>query len=91
MRRRAPVASAREAWEDARIPPDREAGLSEVVYRSEITLVRNQGVHRTATMPGGERVDFGVHGAIAEHYGVPADANKTVSATIDYVIAAAAG
>ncbi len=34
---------------------------------------------------------FGVHGAIAEHYGVPADAFEPHATTLDYVVAAAGG
>ena len=44
--------------------------MSEVVYRSRIHLVRNQGPHRSATMPAGETVEFGVHSEVAAHYGV---------------------
>jgi len=36
-------------------------------------------------------VTFGVHGAIAQHYGVAPDAFKPHATTIDYIVAAAAG
>ncbi len=65
--------------------------MGDVVYRSEIALTRNRGPLRTATMPGGESVDFGVHGAIAAHYGVSMDNFDPVSTTLDYIVAAAAG
>lgn len=65
--------------------------MSEVVYRSRVELTRNKGVHRTARLPVGEEVDFGVHGAVAAHYGVPLDVIDPVSTTLDYVVAAAAG
>lgn len=65
--------------------------MGEVVYRSEIALTRNRGPLRTAKMPGGESVEFGVHGAIAEHYGVSMENFSPVSTTLDYVVAAAAG
>lgn len=66
--------------------------MSEVVYRSEVTIVRDEGPLRTATVPGAsEPVLFGVHGAIAEHYKVPPDAYEPRATTIDYVIAAAGG
>ncbi len=65
--------------------------MGDVVYRSEIALTRNSGPLRTATMPVGESVEFGVHGAIAEHYGVSMENLSPVSTTLDYVVAAAAG
>jgi hypothetical protein len=44
--------------------------MSEVVYRSQITVTRHHGPLRTATVPAEDRpVTFGVHGAVAEHYG----------------------
>jgi hypothetical protein len=47
---------------------------------------------RRAWLPGrSEPVTFGVHGAIAEHYGVSPDDYPPDTTTIDYVIAAAAG
>ena len=65
--------------------------MGEVVYRSEIRLVRHRGPHRTAALPAGESVEFGVHGPVAEHYGVSLDDVEPVSTTLDYVVAAAAG
>ena len=65
--------------------------MGDVVYRSRISLTRDQGPLRTARMPAGEQVRFGVHGAIAEHYGVAVDPENVVSTTLDYVVAAAAG
>lgn len=66
--------------------------MSEVVYRSEVTIDRERGPMRSARLPGTEEpVRFGVHGAIAEHYGVdPADFPPTPT-TIDYVVAATGG
>ena len=64
--------------------------MGEVVYTSHVQIVREQGPNRSATLPAGEQVAFGVHGAIAEHYGVGDDHGST-STTIDYVVAAAAG
>jgi hypothetical protein len=66
--------------------------MSQVVYRSHIRIVRERGPVRKAYIPGEpEPVTFGVHGAIAEHYKVPADAFPAHATTIDYVIAGAAG
>lgn len=65
--------------------------MSDVVYRSEIKLTRRHGPLRTAKLPAGESVEFGVHGGIATHYGVSLDEHPPISATIDYIVAAAAG
>ncbi|HEV3467860.1 MAG TPA: hypothetical protein VG148_00955 [Pyrinomonadaceae bacterium] len=67
--------------------------MSEVVYTSRIRIERQVGPLRLAYLPAeGEPVRFGVHGAIAEHYGVNPDTiAEPHAATIDYVIAGAAG
>ena len=67
--------------------------MSHVVYTSRIQIVRQAGPLRIATLPGeSEPVVFSVHGAIAEHYKIdPATLTSSHAATIDYVIAAAAG
>ena len=45
--------------------------MSEVVYTSEVRIERQRGPLRLAYMPAEkEPVPFGVHGAIAAHYGV---------------------
>ncbi|MEM6931922.1 MAG: hypothetical protein AAF602_33635 [Myxococcota bacterium] len=62
-----------------------------VHYVSKVRVVRHRGTDRTASMPGGEEVPFGVHGSIAEHYGVSMEGRPVHSATIDYVVAAVAG
>jgi hypothetical protein len=47
---------------------------------------------RTAHLPGqDEPVLYGVHGAIAEHYGVAPGAAPSHAATIDHVVGAALG
>lgn len=66
--------------------------MSEVVYRSRVTIERERGPLRHATLPGrDEPVRFGVHGAVAEHYGVDVDEYGSNATTLDYVVAAAAG
>jgi hypothetical protein len=66
--------------------------MSDAVYRGKIRMERVGGPVRRAWLPAEpEPVIFGVHGAIAEHYGVPAGAIAPHATTIDYVIAAAAG
>ena len=67
--------------------------MSNVVYTSRVRIVRKAGPLRVATLPGeAEPVIFSVHGAIAQHYKIdPATLTSSHAATIDYVIAAAAG
>jgi hypothetical protein len=66
--------------------------MAEVVYRSESVIERVQGPLRRAHVPG-ERdpVAFGVHGAIAQHYGRAPGTYDPHATTIDYVVAATAG
>jgi len=64
--------------------------MSEVVYRANIKVVRERGPLRTAYLPATpEPVEFGVHSAIAQHYGV--EPEREVATTLDYVMAAAGG
>ncbi len=66
--------------------------MDEVVYRSEVRIERVRGPLRHAWLPAGEEpVEFGVHGEIAEHYGVTADRVSPRTTTLDYVVAAAGG
>ena len=66
--------------------------MSEVVYRSKARIVRIEGPHRHAYLPATEGpVDFGVHGAIATHYGVSEDVADPQATTIDYLVAATGG
>ena len=66
--------------------------MSDVVYVSEVLIERQQGPQRLAHLPGeADPVRFGVHGAVAEHYGVDADRFPPTATTLDYVVAAAGG
>lgn len=66
--------------------------MSEVVYRSEAVIERVAGPLRRARLPGeDEPVAFGVHGAIAAHYGREPGTYDPHATTIDYVVAATAG
>jgi hypothetical protein len=67
--------------------------MSEVVYTSQVRLERRKGPLRFARLPGeAQTVAFSVHGAIAEHYRIdPAVLGESHAATLDYVVAAAAG
>jgi hypothetical protein len=67
--------------------------MSDVVYVSTVRLERKKGPLRIAQLPGENNpVLFSVHGAIAKHYGVDeTKLEQSHAATIDYVVAAAAG
>jgi hypothetical protein len=69
------------------------SNVSTVVYTSRARIERRKGPLRTAWLPGeAQPVTFSVHGAIAEHYKLdPAAIGEPHAATIDYVVAAAAG
>jgi hypothetical protein len=66
--------------------------MGEVVYRSQVTVTRHQGPLRTAMVPAEARpLTFGVHGAVAEHYGTDPKDSEPHATTLDYLVAAAAG
>lgn len=66
--------------------------MSETVYVSEIEITRDRGPLRHARLPAeAEPVVFGVNTAVAEHYGIPANAFEPRATTLDYVVAAAGG
>ena len=64
--------------------------MSDVVYTANIRIERIKGPHRHAWLPAHDGpVDFGVHSAIAEHYGV--EPEREITTTLDYVMAATGG
>ena len=65
--------------------------MGEVVYRSVVGISRKDGI-RHATLPGeADPAVFGVHGAVAEHYGMAEGEYEPHATTLDYVVAAAGG
>ena len=66
--------------------------MSDVVYESKVQIRRLGGPLRAATLPAeSEPVMFGVHGAIADHYGIDMSQTEAHATTIDYVVAATGG
>jgi len=67
--------------------------MSDIVYVSEVRIVRHKGPIRSAYLPGESNpVTFSVHGAIAKHYGInEANLPESHAATLDYIVAAAGG
>jgi uncharacterized OsmC-like protein len=57
-------------------------------YVSEIEIQKLHGHDRRAILPGGETVVYGVHGRIAEHYGVDLAVIDPRPSTLDHVVAA---
>lgn len=63
-----------------------------VVYRSQVRIERVRGPLRRAYLPvEPEPVLFGVHTAVAAHYGVDPEVHEPRDTTLDYLVAAAAG
>ena len=63
-----------------------------VVYRSRVRVERVKGSLRRAFLPAEPApVLFGVHSAIAEHYGADPATLEPHAATLDYLVAATAG
>ena len=66
--------------------------MSEVAYRSEVRIERVKGPLRRAFLPAEkDPVLFGVHTAVAEHYGRAPGTYEPHATTLDYVVAATAG
>ncbi len=69
-----------------------EGKMGDVVYRSEATIERVEGALRRAMLPAEpEPAWFGVHGAVAEHYGRQPGTYTPHATTIDWVVAATGG
>jgi hypothetical protein len=63
-----------------------------VAYRSKVRIERVKGPLRRAYLPAEEKPTlFGVHSEIAQHYGVDPAIHAPHAATLDYIVAAAAG
>lgn len=66
--------------------------MGEVAYRSHVRVERDNGPLRWAMLPAEpEPIAFGVHGEVAEHYGVSPQDSPPHATTLDYVVASAAG
>lgn len=65
--------------------------MGEVAYTSRVRIVRERGPNRIATLPTDAEIPFGVHGAVAEHYGVSMQDFDPRPTTLDHVVAAAGG
>lgn len=62
------------------------------VYVSKVRIERMKGPWRLAYLPAEEEpIRFGVHDEIAAHYGTDLTVHEPHAATLDYLVAAAAG
>ncbi len=66
--------------------------MKDVVYTSRVRIERVKGSLRRAYLPiESEPIHFSIHSQIAEYYGKEEGAYTPHPATLDYVVAAAAG
>jgi hypothetical protein len=64
----------------------------DIVYTSKVKIERVKGPLRRAYLPQEDKpIFFGVHSEIAAHYGVDPRVHAPHAATLDYIVAAAAG
>ena len=66
--------------------------MSELAYVSEVRVERMGGPLRAAYLPGEEEPTvYGMHGAIADHYGAAQGDFPSHASTIDHLVGAALG
>ena len=66
--------------------------MSEIAYVSDVRVERLGGPLRAAYLPGEqEPTVYGMHGAIAEHYGAQPGQSPSHASTIDHLVGAALG
>lgn len=66
--------------------------MGDIAYVSEVRVERRDGPVRAAYLPGeSEPVLYGMHGAIAEHYGAAPGQFPDHASTIDHLVGAALG
>ncbi|WP_254920581.1 hypothetical protein [Blastococcus mobilis] len=71
---------------------DRRDPVADIAYVSEVRVERLGGRLRAAYLPGEEEATvYGMHGAIAEHYGVEPGTGPSHASTIDHLVGAALG
>jgi hypothetical protein len=66
--------------------------MPDVTYVSNVRIERQVGPLRLAYLPAESKpVVFGVHGAVAKHYGVSPEVSEPHATTLDYIVAATGG
>ena len=86
------VSTRRRLGSTATRPTVRENTVSGIAYVSEVRVERLGGPLRAAYLPGEqEPTVYGMHGAIAEHYGMEPGTAPSHASTIDHLVGAALG
>ena len=66
--------------------------MADIAYVSDVRVERLGGPLRAAYLPGEEEpIVYGMHGAVAEHYGMEPGTAPSHASTIDHVVGAALG
>ena len=66
--------------------------MGELAYVSHVRVERREGSLRAAYLPGdSEPTLYGMHGAVAEHYGAQPGEVPEHASTIDHLVGAALG
>jgi hypothetical protein len=66
--------------------PGRKHEMSEPFYTARSTIEKVRGTHRRARLEDGTEVEFGVHGAIKQHFQLLDE--KDLPLPVDYIAAA---
>ncbi len=73
-------------------PTQRRTGMGDLAYVSQVRVERQGGPLRAAYLPGEDGPTlYGMHGAIAEHYGAQPGQFPEHASTIDHLVGAALG
>jgi hypothetical protein len=92
LRKDAPACKNQTGFPHAMHPLEEAIMENQVAYTSRVKIERIKGPLRRAFLPHVPTpVFFGVHSEIAQHYGVDTNVHEPHAATLDYVVAAAAG
>ena len=66
--------------------------MGELAYVSQVRVERREGPVRAAYLPGEQEPTlYGMHGAIAEHYGAQPGQFPSRASTIDHLVGAVLG
>ena len=80
------------AWKASSVSYDSSDQEARIAYVAEVRVERLGGPLRAAYLPGeDEPTVYGMHGAIAEHYGMEPGSAPSHASTIDHLVGAALG
>ena len=79
-------------WALTVLTDDRSDTVADIAYVSEVRVERLGGPLRAAYLPGeDEPTIYGMHGAVAEHYGMQPGTAPSHASTIDHLVGAVLG